>query len=134
MLLRPLDVPLLVLSWAWLGGLLANGELEGSHTLAAVTAGLMATLAWVLLRGRREAAIPALTAGIVGPLYIGLPLSFALILRAEEQGWEWLLLGTADDLRHRFGGLLHRPGGGQAAACASPSVRARRGRAALRDS
>ena len=58
MLLRPLDVPLLVLSWAWLAGLLANGELEGAHTLAAVTAGLMATLAWVLLRGRREAAIP----------------------------------------------------------------------------
>ena len=92
-LLRPLDVPLLVLSWAWMAGLLANGELEGSHTLVAVTAGLMATLAWVLLRSRREAAIPALTAGVVGPLYVGLPLSFALMLRAQDQGWEWLLLG-----------------------------------------
>lgn len=69
-----------------------NGQFEGRYTLAILAAGLLSSLAWQVARGVREGSLTAWAASLAGPLYIGIPLGFALLLRAQDGGREWLLL------------------------------------------
>ena len=81
-----------VLMAVWAGALVVNGHLEGDHTLAVLAAGLPVSLAWFLIRGPGERVFADWGATVAGSLYLGLPLSFALLIFAQEQGREWLLL------------------------------------------
>ena len=74
----------------WAIALTLNGHFRADHTLLILGAGLLMSLTWLLLRKTQEGALTnwALTVG--GALYIGLPLSFGLLLRSQEQGREWL--------------------------------------------
>ena len=81
-----------VLMAIWAGALVVNGHLEGDYTLAVIAAGLLVSLGWFLIRGPGETALADWGTTVAGALYLGLPLSFALLIFAQEQGREWLLL------------------------------------------
>ena len=86
--------PVLLLGATWTATLVISGELDERYTLATIVAGLLASLTWAVLKGQREGALVSWGVSVAGPLYLGLPLSFALMLRSLEQGREWLLLGV----------------------------------------
>ena len=87
-----LDLTLFILSSLWLLAIIFNGQFDGVYTLPIVSSGLFATLVMVLARGYRTNLTPIFMASIVGPLYVGLPLSYALLIRSLDNGAEWLLI------------------------------------------
>ena len=84
--------PSLVHGAAFAVALSLNGAWEGAYALPIVAAGLLSGLAWQIARGAGRATPLTWAIGIAGPVYIGVPLSFALLLRDLELGREWLLL------------------------------------------
>ena len=94
--------PEVVLGIGWTLFLIISGHLGGSLTMWALLGGGAAVFAWHQLgRLRRLWGAPSLgfrdamrdygyTAA--GAIYLGWPLSLALVLRAEVQGLEWILI------------------------------------------
>ena len=76
----------------WLTAILVNGQFDGVYTLPVVSFGLLATLGLILFRGYRTDLTPIFVVSIIGPLYLGIPLSYALLMRSLENGSEWLLM------------------------------------------
>ena len=85
--------PPILLGAGWTAALVISGELDERYTLATIIAGLLASLIWAIFKGPVGKSLVTWSVSVAGPLYLGLPLSFALMLRSLEQGREWLLLG-----------------------------------------
>lgn len=90
--LARLDISLFGFSLVWLTAILVNGQFDGVYTLPVVSFGLLATLGLILFRGYRADLTPIFVVSIIGPLYLGIPLSYALLMRSLENGSEWLLM------------------------------------------
>ncbi len=84
--------PSLVLGLLFTLALALNGQFEGRYALAVLAVGLLSSLAWQAACGVRTGGVTAWAASMAGPLYIGVPLGFALLLRAQDGGRDWLLL------------------------------------------
>ena len=94
--------PEVVLGIGWTLFLIISGHLGGSLTMWALLGGGAAAFAWHQL-GRLRSLWGAPPLGFrdamrdygytaAGAIYLGLPLSLALVLRAEVQGLEWILI------------------------------------------
>ena len=96
----------------------AVGRVWDTHEQAAVAllgAGAVGVLAAAPVLLRRGAALGGRTwaALVGGAAYVALPLAVALLLRREEQGWEWLFLAllatfATDTSAYAVGSLLGR--------------------------
>ena len=76
---------------------IADGPLTRTHLSYAFSAGLGASLVWILLDRRRPTLFLDWSYTALGTIYVGWFLSFAILLRGLDQGWEWvlvMLLGT----------------------------------------
>jgi phosphatidate cytidylyltransferase len=90
----------LLLMLPWAVALVVNGLFGNDYTPAILSVGLLASLAWFTWAAVRSSGGVTLKPGalagwaftVAGPLYIGWPLSYALLLRDLPQGREWLLL------------------------------------------
>jgi phosphatidate cytidylyltransferase len=77
----------------WAVALIAFSSVYGAWIVSPVLGGgalAMAVLA--LARERSRAALSRWTFTTIGALYLGLPLTWAVLLRQDDQGAEWLLL------------------------------------------
>ena len=94
--------PEVVLGIGWTLFLIISGHQGGSLTMWALLGGGAAAFAWHQL-GRLRSLWGAPSLGFrdamrdygytaAGAIYLGLPLSLALVLRAEVQGLEWILI------------------------------------------
>ena len=94
--------PEVVLGVGWTLFLIISGHQGGSLTMWALLGGGAAAFAWHQL-GRLRSLWGAPSLGFrdalrdygytaAGAIYLGLPLSLALVLRAEVQGLEWILI------------------------------------------
>ena len=77
----------------WSGSLVYNGIGNGEYALAIIAVGLLLSLCWFLLRGSGDTILADWASTVAGAIYVGLPISFALLIFAQIQGREWLLLG-----------------------------------------
>ncbi len=86
---RPLPWVGAVWALALIGLAVAYGDWTMSPVLGG---GALAALVAALIRDRSRAALNGWAFTAAGALYLGLPLSWAVLLRQGDQGFEWLLL------------------------------------------
>ena len=94
--------PAVVLGIGWTLAFMVSGHQGGSLTTIALIGGGAAAFVWhqvTLLTRRSEESPPGFEDAVqdfaytaAGAIYVGLPLSLALVLRAEVQGLEWILI------------------------------------------
>ncbi|MBI2935316.1 MAG: phosphatidate cytidylyltransferase [Chloroflexi bacterium] len=99
--------PLLPLSLFWSLAYVFNGHWGGQHTGAVVSGGLLLSLFWLVIKQWRAKADSAKdrqraveaqnrlldwASTVLGPLYVGWTLAYALLLHQLPHGREWLLL------------------------------------------
>ena len=86
-----------VLAFIATGHFIADGPLTEIALLPVFVAGSALSLAWLLLRRPSENTLLDWSYAAGAALYLGWLLSYALLLRGTEQGWQWVflvLLGT----------------------------------------
>ena len=113
--LRPIrwSVPLLALLLTLAAGQLPDTHGQGAVALLGMGAAGAVAAAPVLLGRSAVIRWRAWLAPAAGAAYVALPLAAALLLRNEEQGWQWLLLAllatfATDTSAYATGRLLGR--------------------------
>ena len=80
-----------LLSAPWAVALVLGGHAGAEFILPVLGVGLLASLVLPLLMRERGHALTDWALTVAGALYLGLPLSFAVLLRGLEDGRYWLL-------------------------------------------
>ncbi|MBI2166175.1 MAG: phosphatidate cytidylyltransferase [Chloroflexi bacterium] len=83
--------PMVPFGMAWTLAMIANGHYGASFTVPVVGAGIVASLVFLLWRRRADGALADWASTLTGALYIGWPLSHALLIRELDSGRAWLL-------------------------------------------
>ena len=81
----------ILLSAPWAVALVLGGHAGAEFILPVLGGGLLVSLVLPLLRKERSHALTDWALTVAGALYLGLPLSFAVLLRGLEHGRYWLL-------------------------------------------
>ena len=91
-LLSPVTTtPPLLFSLAIVFGMTIPSHWEAEYLLIALGAAILASLSWQITQEFPKKAAKAQFLGLVGPFYVGLPFSLAILLRDGIDGRDWML-------------------------------------------
>jgi len=107
-----LDIaPPLIPGIIWSAAIVVLGGGNSGYLIEVLSIGILATLSWLVITSKKRYSLSAWGISIAGPIYVSLPLSFALLIRSSEHGREWLLLVvsvtfTTDSFAYLAGRLI----------------------------